>query len=128
MAAEAEVGRSRCAPGEWREESSTHPLGESPLGESPLGESPLGESPLGESPLGESPLGESPLGESGLDGIPLGESATTSPLDYVLLSSLPTVDAEALFAGTPDAGKLVQQYTLGDVYRNDTARLRFEAL
>jgi ABC-type transport system substrate-binding protein/DNA-binding beta-propeller fold protein YncE len=99
------------------------PVGSIPVGSIPVGSIPVGSIPVGSIPVGSIPVGSIPVGSIGLNAIPVGSIG----LDQILLSMLP-VDADTLLAGTPLFERPRQAITLADVYANDIARERFEAL
>jgi len=97
------------------------PIPNSPVGAAPIPNSPIPNSPIPNSPIPNSPIPNSPIPNSGLDGIP------ASLLENVQLSSIP-IDWAPIFAGTTRAGLPPATLTLRDVFADQTAKARFDAL
>jgi CSLREA domain-containing protein len=97
------------------------PIPSAPIPAAPIPSAPIPSAPIPSAPIPSAPIPSAPIPSAGLAGLPIPSAGITNPLDAILLSSLPNLDVTAMFAGTSIAGKLPQQYTLGDVYRTPSA-------
>jgi CSLREA domain-containing protein len=97
------------------------PIASAPIASAPIPSAPIASAPIASAPIPSAPIPSAPIASAGLAGLPIASASLSNPLDAILLSSLPGLDATKLFENTPLAGKLPQQYTLGDVYRTPAA-------
>ncbi len=104
------------------------PIPSAPIPSAPIPSAPIPSAPIPDAPIPSAPIPSAPIPSAGLGGLPIPSASVSNPLDAILLSSLPGIDPVALFAGTSLAGRLPQQYTLGDIYRAPLALQRFNAL
>jgi parallel beta-helix repeat protein len=100
------------------------PIPSAPIPSAPIPSAPIPSAPIPSAPIPSAPIPSAPIPSAGLAGLPIPSADAANPLDSVLLTSLPGLDVAYLFDGTSIAGKLPQQYTLGDVYRTPTALQR----
>ena len=98
------------------------PILDAPILDAPILDAPILDAPILDAPILDAPILDAPILDAGLGGLPILDASTGNPLDAILLSSLPGLDTQAIFAcDATMAGKLPQQYTLADVYRTPCA-------